>query len=117
MSDSEEEIEMFQRWNQQKQILISVVSMMINRETLFERVSEDNQQFDDLTIRVRNLDVYLQVQPLLFKVVTNFSVEEFEELCALVCPILQQSVQTTGEQNLAISKCSGANRLLSVHLP
>ena len=57
---------------------------------------EENQAFVNSLVEVRDqLETMLKTPPL-FKVLSNFTAEEFEELCAAVCPIISSHARTTG---------------------
>jgi hypothetical protein len=61
-----------------------------------EELNEDDQNFVDPDVGVPDQLATLLKTPSLFKVLTNFTVDEFEELCGAVCPLIAGNVRTTG---------------------
>ena len=58
---------------------------------------EEDQAFVNSLVEVRDQLGTLPQTPPLFKVLTNFTAEEFEELCAAVCPIISIHARKTGD--------------------
>jgi hypothetical protein len=45
---------------------------------------------------VRDLLGWLRETPSMFKTITNFTLQEFDELCRLVCPVIAGNARSTG---------------------
>ncbi|XXQ39249.1 DDE superfamily endonuclease [Plasmodiophora brassicae] len=76
----------------------------------------NNQVYVDPDIGVRDELAYLLRRPSLFRATTNFTASEFEELCSLVCPVIELYARSTGEIRGAGGrppKLSPEQRLLS----
>jgi hypothetical protein len=64
---------------------------------LDECIQEENDQtYVNQALGVRDQLAVLLQTPSLFKILTNFTAEEFEELCGAVCPLIESNARTTG---------------------
>jgi hypothetical protein len=67
-------------------------------KTLYDLIdAKENQQTVDNNAGVRDVLESMSIVPYVFKALTNFSSEEFEELCRVVCPIIATYARSTGE--------------------
>lgn len=57
----------------------------------------EDQNFVNPHVGVRNQLASLLQTPSLLKVLTNFTVDQFEELCSAVCPLLILYARSTGK--------------------
>ena len=75
----------------------------------------ENQEYVDKEEGVRDVLATLRRTPSLFKALTNFSAEEFEDLCISVCPVIFMNARSTGAPKSHFGrqpKLSPAQRLL-----
>jgi len=61
-----------------------------------DELNETDQTFVNSLVGVRDQLATLLQTPSLFKVLTNFTADEFEELASAVCPIVATHARTTG---------------------
>ena len=76
----------------------------------------DRQNCVDQNIGVRDYLATISSTPYMFKTITNFDAEEFEELCYVVCPVIVLYARHTGElrgQSGRPCKLSPQQRLLN----
>ena len=83
---------------QQAMILIAASTAAVNSDAFFsaQEALNDDQQYVDASQGVKDQLVMIR-NPSLFKTMTNFTCEEFEELSQLVCPVVALTARTTGE--------------------
>ena len=83
---------------QQAMILIAASTAAVNSDAFFsaQEALNDDQQYVDASQGVKDQLVMIR-NPSLFKTMTNFTCEEFEELSQLVCPVIALTARTTGE--------------------
>jgi len=66
-----------------------------NSAWVFDDDEPRHQAFVDRSNKgVRDQLAILQKSPSLFKVITNFTCDEFQELCELVCPLILGSIDS-----------------------
>lgn len=105
--------------NQQAIAVAAVVSAVANGSELFFQDAELHhldQNYVDPSVGVTDQLASLTRMPSLFATVTNLTVEMFEELASLVCPVLQSHARATGDFHSGRgrpSKLSPEQRLLS----
>ena len=93
MEDDELLIDLMQ---QQMAVLTAVCSAASNSAFLFDDDELDDQTYVDHEEGVRDQLCILEKSPSLFKVITNFTNEEFQELCEIVCPLITLTARSTG---------------------
>lgn len=57
-------------------------------------------QLIDHTISVRDVLATMWIIPILFKILTNFTLPEFEELAVVVVPIIKSHVRSIGDAHI-----------------
>ena len=61
-----------------------------------DELNDEYQSFVNKLMGVRDQMTTIFQTPSLFKFLTNFTAEEFEELCGLVCPMISSQARATG---------------------
>jgi hypothetical protein len=73
-------------------------ALSVASATVFELMEcKDCQQTVDHATGVRNVLETMKIVPSVFKVLTNFTTTEFEEISSIVCPIIVSHARSTGE--------------------
>src|SRR5690349_2308366 len=85
--------------DQQMVMLMTATTAAANSTAFFddEEMAIEDQRFVDPDEGVRDQLYLLMKTPSLFKIMTNFTSPEFEELSATVCPILATTARSTGQ--------------------
>ncbi|KAL2612208.1 hypothetical protein R1flu_023900 [Riccia fluitans] len=95
--DYEEEDDFILEFFQLQQQMLVMIATTIVENHFFGELHKEDQKFVDFTLRVRPVLQRAMGTASLFKVLTNFKITEFEELCSRICPILNSTAKTTGE--------------------
>jgi hypothetical protein len=95
MNGSDEDEDHLLMWNQHTQVMLAAAAVMTSDG---ETVNAEGQwQSVNPGIGVRDVLCSMSVTPVIFKRLTNFSLDEFNDLCAQVCPTLDVTARSTGE--------------------
>jgi hypothetical protein len=92
-SDSDDDV-LFEIWNKQTQLFISAA---VAATSSHELVDAAGQQSVNGSERVRDVLARLVATPVIFRRLTNFSVDEFYELCNKLGPVLDMTARFTGD--------------------
>jgi hypothetical protein len=99
-SGSSSDQEMFQEMEEEILLITQLAAILEATSTLFNTNEMQDQSTVNHDEPVRDVLATMRSTPSLFKSLTNFSIEEFDELAALVCPTLVANARTTGEAHL-----------------
>jgi hypothetical protein len=106
---------------QQPSLLIAVATAAVSSDAFFndQEIATDDQQFLDTSQGVNDQLAVLIRNPSLFKIMTNFTCEELEELWELVCPTISLNARITGHPMVVFGrqpKLSSEQRFLHLIL-
>lgn len=100
ISDSDDDLLLLDGDDEEAMAVLAVLQAATSStELLFssgEMIAID-QRFVDRTVGVRDQLSMLLRMPSLFHTMTNFSIDEFDELCGKVCPLIDFNARHTGE--------------------
>ena len=84
---------------EEEEALAAVAIAVSNTDVFFnpDEIANDDQNFVNRDVGARDQLGTLLQTPSLFKVLTNFSGDQFEELCSKVCPTIMMYARSTGQ--------------------
>lgn len=92
-SDSDDDV-LFAIWNKQTHFLISAAAAATSSHDDMEATVQQSVNGSE---GVRDVLARLVATPVIFKRLTNFSVDEFNELCNKLVPVLDMTARSTGD--------------------
>jgi hypothetical protein len=75
----------------------SIAAASIHEHFRHQELNDDGQNCADHSCGVRDCLTTISSTPYRFKAITNFTADEFVELCSLVCPVISTYARHTGD--------------------